>query len=220
NVYATGLPNFRANRSAILFSKPSPASSDRGRSRGSAQARKTCGSTSSIEPSASYALTRPGRAIATSARIATMIDFIALAIASLTHALRFGFSELRRLVFMLGGPSAGNRILRASAQIHVNVVKIARHILIIGKSRHDLFLAGADILLAARYDSKEFRIANRLQRICERGRIGRALSIGAVANVAFRMIPTEAGIRVPANGPNRGRLHGRVATLCATPGCV
>src|SRR3984885_11844881 len=148
---------------AILFSKPSPPSLEKGRSCGSAQARKTCGSISSIEPSASWAPATPGRVTPTSASSVTAIDLAALAIAALTHAFCFRLFEFRRLVVVLGRPSTRNRVLRAGAQIHIDVVQIAHHILVLGEGGHDFFLARAEVLLAASNDPEEFGIPDRFQ---------------------------------------------------------
>src|SRR5690242_9327607 len=129
------LPSFLANNSAILFSKPSPAWSENGRLRGSAQARNTCGSTSSSAPlrSASCARAAPSSRPRPSAATATPTpDFRFLTLAGLLTSLataplirRHAFGlvgvEGGGLWLMLGGAAARYRVLRAGAQINVDV---------------------------------------------------------------------------------------------------
>ena len=117
------------------------------------------------------------------------------------------------LVFMAGRPAAWNGIVGAGAQIDIDVVDVAHHIDVGGEGRHHLVIGGIDILAAVGDDADEVRIAERLEGFGQRRRIARALAIGAMADMAVRMIAAEAGEGVPVDGAVRADLVGRVAVL-------
>jgi hypothetical protein len=95
-----------------------------------------------------------------------------------THAFCFRLFELRRLIVVLGRSSTRNRVLRAGAQIDVNVVEVAHHILVIGEGGHDFFLTASEILLATGDDPEELGVADRFERVRERRGVGRASPSG------------------------------------------
>src|SRR5665213_4528628 len=105
-----------------------------------------------------------------------------------TCATGFGLGGGFRLVFMAGRSAAGNGIVGAGAQIDIEVVDVAHHIDVGGEGRHHLVIGGIDMLAAVGDDADEVRIAEGLEGFGQRRRIARALAVGAMADMAVRMI--------------------------------
>src|SRR5665213_420674 len=125
----------------------------------------------------------------------------------------FGGGGGGRLVFVVGRTAAGDGIVGARAQVHIDVVEVAHHVDVGGERRHHLVVGGVDMLAPVGDDVGEVRIAQRLQRIRQRRRIARALAIGAMTDMAVRMVAAEAGEGVPVDGAVRTDLVGRSAVL-------
>src|SRR3984885_10247762 len=117
------------------------------------------------------------------------------------------------LVFVFGRTAARNDVVGAGAQIGVDVGEVAHHVHIGRKRRHHLVVGGIDILAAVGDDVVEVDVAQRLQRIRQRRRIARSLAVGAVADMAVRMIAAETREGVPVDGAVLADLVGRVAGL-------
>src|SRR6476620_1842358 len=62
------------------------------------------------------------------------------------HAGIFRLGVSRRLVFVLRGPHAADRVVGAGAEIDVEIVHVAGDVWIIAECRHDVFLRRADFL--------------------------------------------------------------------------
>src|SRR6516162_296584 len=115
----------------------------------------------------------------------------------LTHASVFSVRIGRGFVFMLCRPHASYRVVGARAQIDVNVVHVAGDVRIVAERRHYVLLRRVDVLAAACDHSQEVGVAYRLERVLQRGGIGRSHSVRSVADMAFRMIAAVSGIGVP-----------------------
>src|SRR5260370_27240841 len=72
---------------------------------------------------------------------------------------------------------------------------------------------GVQVLAAIGHDVVEVDVAERLQRFGQRRRIARSLAIGAMTDMAVRMIATKAGVSVPVDNPLRTDLVSRIAVL-------
>src|SRR5208337_2851224 len=117
--------SFFAKNSASLFSNPSPASYEKGRFLGSAQTRKTCGSTSSSDedgssPSSEYATLQlaAARPTISNEAAAILLDtdvMLMLTLSGLSHTLGLGLLGRVRLIFVLRRPSPWYRLIRSCA---------------------------------------------------------------------------------------------------------
>src|SRR5574337_1917023 len=108
------------------------------------------------------------------------------------HAFVFGRSESLRLRRMFRRAAARNSVGRARTQVDVNVVEVAHHVLVVGKGRHDLLLAGAEIPSAADDDAVEFGVPDRFERIREGRGVARSFPVGAVTPQALGGISAKA----------------------------
>src|SRR5713226_4743347 len=119
---------------------------------------------------------------------------------SLAHAGILGLLRGGRLVFMLRRPHTTRRVVGAGAQIDVEVVHVAGDVRIVTEGRHDVLLRTADVLAAAGDHAEEVWVAHRLERVLQRRRVGRSHAVGAVADVALRVITAVSRIGVPVDG--------------------
>src|SRR3984893_4203399 len=96
------------------------------------------------------------------------------------------------LVFMLLRSSARNGPVGAGSEIDENIVEITHDVRISCERRHDVFLRRIDVIPAVDHGVDEVKVPHRFQRIGERWSIGRPFTVRAVANMAVRVIATEA----------------------------
>src|SRR5690606_29206190 len=134
HTYDTGTFSSDATISAILFSKPSPLSLEKGMLDGSAHTRSDVRSTRSTRtPSAACALVASTPPSATPTAAARLI---------VTEAALFILSGRLRFVGPLAGTAAWQHSIRAGFQIDVDVVDVAHDIGVIAERGHDALLAG------------------------------------------------------------------------------
>src|SRR3984957_12463420 len=79
------------------------------------------------------------------------------------RATGFGGLGGLRLVLMFGWTTAGNGVVGARAQIDVDVVEIAHHVLVRRELRHHLVVGGVNVFAAVGDDVGEVAVAQRLQ---------------------------------------------------------
>src|SRR4051812_46268373 len=131
--------------------------------RGSAHTRSTFGSTSSIDRSVpsgiccAFGRSCPIRIVANTANdidsqrggAAFIIAVSSVDRSALAHAGVFRLLRGGRLVFMLRGPHAPDRVDGAGTKIDVEVIHVASHVWVVAECRHHIVLRGADVLAAA-----------------------------------------------------------------------
>ncbi len=113
----------------------------------------------------------------------------------------------------LAGRMRPQGIVRARAQIDVDIVDVAHDVRIVAERRHDVLLRRRHVLAAARDDAEEFAVGDPLEQLLQRRREARAVAVRAMTDVALRMIPAEPGIGVPVDRAVRRDPVGRIAVL-------
>src|SRR3954469_6990007 len=113
------------------------------------------------------------------------------------HAGIFRLGVGIRLVFLLGGTNAPDRVIGAGAQIDVDVVHVTGDVRVIAERRHHVLLRRVDVLAAAGDNPDEIGVSHGLDRFRQGRRVGRSHSVRSVADMAFGMVAAEAGIGVP-----------------------
>src|SRR3990170_2716346 len=175
HVYSTGTPSSLPMMSAILFSKPSFFSFEKGRLAGSAQTRRTLRltrserwpSTADAAPASMQRRPRPPRAAPIHA------EDVLCALATKAGLLLF-FRLLRLLVAIATAELPGGQgAARASLQVNIQVVDEAHHVLVVAEGGHDELGAGGIADASASDDAEKVAVGHRLERVGERGRIGR-----------------------------------------------
>ena len=84
------------------------------------------------------------------------------------------------------------------AQVKKEVVDVAHDIPVIAERWHHELGSRLVPHAAAGDNAEEGAVVHRLERICERRRVGRAQAIGAMADVTLGMIAAIPVIRTPA----------------------
>src|SRR5690242_12761582 len=200
--YSTGSLRSPATMSAILFSKPSPLSFENGMLAASAQTRNAVWLTRSTRcPSAAYA-TSPSASAGNRARMRPLL---------VTEAGLFRLVRRRWLLDPLGRAPPRQRTVGARFQVDVDVIEVAHDVGIVAERRHLALLVGAHDFATAGNDLHKIGIAHGLERLDQTRRIGRALTIGAMADMALGMVAAETGERVPIDGTVARNIVGRRA---------
>src|SRR6185437_15549195 len=175
--YCTGSDRSWPMSSASLFSKPSPALLENGRSLGSTQTRRTA--RAGAVPAAGAALLTLSPPASRNAAAAARRSTILLRNRHLPGGpLRPPLSSL--LIEALG-PAATEHAVRPRFQIGVDVVDVQHDVRNQPKGGHDVLGRGVDVGPAVDHDVVELFLAHALERAGKVGRIGAA---GAVRPVA------------------------------------
>src|SRR5262245_27993951 len=170
--YSSGTLSSPATSSAILFSKPSPLSLEKGRLAGSAHTRSAVRLTRSTRWAAAArgGSPAPNRARANSPALSRLL------------ATETGlFRRIGRcwLFHPLGGATARQHAVRARPQVNVDVVDVAHDVGIIAQGRHLALFVRAHHFAATGDHQHEVLIAHGLERFQQTRRIGRAFAVGA-----------------------------------------
>src|SRR5258708_20054763 len=95
----------------------------------------------------------------------------------------------------------------------VETVNVTGNVRIVAERRHDIILRSADVLATARDHSKEVTVAHRLECILQRRCVRGAHAVGAMADVALRMITAVPRISIPIDRAIGRNFECRVALL-------
>src|SRR5882724_1461628 len=131
----------------------------------------------------------------------------------LADAAFFGLGVGVGLRLALGWPLPAPCVVRACAQVDEKVVHVAGNVLVRAERRHHAFLRSADALASARDHAEEISVAQCLERILQRRRIGRAFAVRPMADMTFGVIAAVARVSVPVDRPIRLDLVGWIAVL-------
>src|SRR5262245_19779322 len=156
-VYSTGTLSSPATISAILFSKPSALSLEKGRLAGSAHTRSVVRLTRSTR----WATAAPGRS---PAPIRTTSMSPALRRLLVTETGLFRRLGRGRFLHPLGGATGRQRAVSARLQIHVDVVDVAHDVGVIAQRRHLALFVRAHHFEATGDDLHEVGVAHGLER--------------------------------------------------------